>query len=352
MYSTCLFCRSSLGANEVLEQFPVGRRVAFDPAKGRLWVVCPRCARWNLSPIEERWEVQEECERLFRGTRLRYSTDQIGLARVGDGLELVRIGDPLRPEMAAWRYGQIFGRRMRKQMTIGVGAAVVVGTVAALTPAGGLALGAVGIGGQLALQASNLYWHAIRPAARVPVGESAPVAMTRNQIMRARLKQEGSDWALQIDCRLDSGSLFPGTALTLTLSDENAVRAAAAILPRINPGLGRRSTVNTAVELLEQAGSAEACFRAASQMKSRWYGRGDGARISRLPGPIRLALEMAGHEELEREVLEGDLRSLELAWREAEEIASIADTLALPAGVQEKLDEWQNRAGAAEDGPA
>lgn len=36
MYSTCLFCKNSLGANEVIEHFPVGRRLAFDAAKGRL----------------------------------------------------------------------------------------------------------------------------------------------------------------------------------------------------------------------------------------------------------------------------------------------------------------------------
>ena len=60
MYSTCLFCAGSLGRNDVIERLPVGRRVAFDPSKGRLWVVCPRCARWNLTPFEERWEALEE----------------------------------------------------------------------------------------------------------------------------------------------------------------------------------------------------------------------------------------------------------------------------------------------------
>ena len=30
MYSTCIFCKNSLGANEAIEQFPVGRRLAFD----------------------------------------------------------------------------------------------------------------------------------------------------------------------------------------------------------------------------------------------------------------------------------------------------------------------------------
>src|SRR5918997_842011 len=89
MYSTCLFCHADLGSNEVVEAFPVGRRLAFDQARGRLWVVCPKCGRWNLTPIEERWEAIEECERLFAGTRLRASTDQVGLARLREGLELV-----------------------------------------------------------------------------------------------------------------------------------------------------------------------------------------------------------------------------------------------------------------------
>lgn len=39
MYSTCIFCNKPLGANEVLESFPVGRRLAFDGAKGRLSIV-------------------------------------------------------------------------------------------------------------------------------------------------------------------------------------------------------------------------------------------------------------------------------------------------------------------------
>src|SRR5690606_5727839 len=69
LYSTCIFCNGALGTNEVLEDFPVGRRIAFDAARGRLWVVCRRCERWNLSPIEERWEAIEAAERIFRETR-------------------------------------------------------------------------------------------------------------------------------------------------------------------------------------------------------------------------------------------------------------------------------------------
>src|SRR5689334_16051018 len=99
MYSTCLFCNTDLGANDHIPTFPVGRRLAFDAERGRLWVVCTRCGRWNLTPLEERWEAIDSCERLFRGTRLRASTDNIGLAQLRFGLELVRIGPALLPEI-------------------------------------------------------------------------------------------------------------------------------------------------------------------------------------------------------------------------------------------------------------
>src|SRR5438309_8754373 len=115
MYTTCIFCRTHLRGNEVVETFPVGRRLAFDAAKGRLWVVCRKCERWNLTPLEERWEAVEDCERLFRDARRRVSTDNIGLARLNEGLELVRIRAPLRPEFAAWRYGDQFGRSVGKE---------------------------------------------------------------------------------------------------------------------------------------------------------------------------------------------------------------------------------------------
>jgi hypothetical protein len=79
VYSTCLFCRRSLGANAFIEHFPVGRRLAFDPARGRLWVVCRHCERWNLTPIETRWEAIEEGERAFRTTPPRAFTENVGL---------------------------------------------------------------------------------------------------------------------------------------------------------------------------------------------------------------------------------------------------------------------------------
>ena len=77
MYSTCLFCTKHLGDNDVLETLPIGRRVVFDSAKGRLWVVCRSCAKWNLVPFDTRLETIDACERIFtipeHGSRLTTS---------------------------------------------------------------------------------------------------------------------------------------------------------------------------------------------------------------------------------------------------------------------------------------
>ena len=122
--------------------------LAFDADKGRLWAVCTHCGRWNLSPLEERWEAIEECERLFRGTFVRVSTDNVGLARLRDGLDLIRIGAPLRPEFAAWRYGRNFGLRRRRTHVVAgatIAAAAVAGIAIGPTIAPALALGALSI---------------------------------------------------------------------------------------------------------------------------------------------------------------------------------------------------------------
>ncbi|MXX56163.1 MAG: hypothetical protein F4Z44_10340 [Gemmatimonadetes bacterium] len=66
-----------------------------------------------------------------------------------------------------------------------------------------------------------------------------------------------------------------------------------------------------------------------------------------MPKPTRLALEMALNEEQERRALEGELAQLEAAWREAEEIAAIADNLLLPEHTDEFLDRHKRREGSS-----
>ena len=62
----------------------------------------------------------------------------------------------------------------------------------------------------------------------------------------------------------------------------------------------------------------------------------------RLPLVDRLALEMAANEDTERRALAGELLELERAWREAEEVAAIADGMF--GG--EELDDFRERHAA------
>ena len=52
----------------------------------------------------------------------------------------------------------------------------------------------------------------------------------------------------------------------------------------------------------------------------------------------RLALEMALHEDVEMRALQGELHTLERAWRDAEEIAAIADGILTPSPMQSALN--------------
>ncbi len=350
MYSTCLFCNSDLGRNAAIENFPVGRRLAFDAAKGRLWVVCRRCERWNLTPLEDRWEAIEECERSFRSTRLRLSTDEIGLGRLREGLELVRIGAPQRPEMAAWRYGDQFGRRRRKDAWLAAatlaagGIAVVAGPMMGLFSLSAAVPLAQLLNFGLALRRSTSLIHVPDPVGgtfRIRLGDLHTVSfeIDRGDLLlhtpaaRARDARSGSSsvpWY-----RYDRGELR-------VLRGDAVIRAVGAILPQLNQSGGSKDDVQRAVALLEETSSTKQLFMNSAGSIAN---RGRWTRLtlrhehllSNMPAAGRLALEMAAHEDSERRAMEGELHLLEAAWRDAEEIAHIADDLLLPPSVTDDL---------------
>jgi len=321
MYSTCIFCHSALEGNDTIEHFPIGRRLAFDPERGRLWVVCRRCRQWNLTPTEERWEAIEECERFYRDTRLRVSTDHIGLARLASGLELVRIGRPERPEFAAWRYGDQLGRRRRTALIrvgIGLGAlgAVVAGGAVAGVGIGGFGW-LIGQMGERIVKGSPE-----RVVARLPVPQIGELTVKGKHLNRLQLVTEGDDrWKLGLPYRKQ----------IVTLEGDPAIQALGKLLPQLNRFGGSRDRVTEAVSLIERVPDPTRFFEVAARMAmSRAK-----AKISALPESLRLALEMAAHEDSERRALEGELALLEQAWKEAEEVAAIADNMFLPAFVED-----------------
>jgi hypothetical protein len=338
MYSTCLFCNGKLGANEIVERFPVGRRLAFDAAKGRLWVVCVWCDRWNLTPIEERHEAIEECERLFRGTYVRVSTGNVGLARLHDSLDLIRIGKPLRPEFAAWRYAGEFVSRRTRSYAI-AGATVATAGVASATV--GLMLGpvalAAGATALVAIPGVTTLMVALpalgRAMARDYLTYERVVArfVRGHHVIRVRAKHAQSIYLnmvpgqdLSLDVQHDHGRVrYTGTMAT---------HATTVILANSNRrGAGRR-VVRAAVDQIEQSGTAEGFLETASR-RNGWRGHRPASVLNRyrelgamnLSSVERLALEMSVHEETERRAMDGELATLQAAWRDAEEIARICD---------------------------
>jgi hypothetical protein len=337
MYSTCLFCNKALATNDVIEHFRVGRRLAFDGEKGRLWVICRRCERWNLTPLEERWEAIEECERNFRSTRIRTSTENIGLAKLAEGTELIRIGAPLRPEFAAWRYGDQFGRRRRRTMVTAAASVAALGAVVA---------GAAAAGVSVALFAAN--WSNLlqiytrnRVVSRIQDDDGITRVIRAKHLDRSRLipQHHASAWAL--DLHYGSGGMV--------LSGPDAVAATSRLMARVNRAGGSRKVVEAAVRRIETAGDPTRYFLEATREADslrRTKASGDHKKLARtragslttIPHDARLALEMATQEEAERRALEDDLTILEAAWRQADEIAHISDNLLVPESAQEFIE--------------
>jgi hypothetical protein len=358
----------------VLEPFPVGSRLAFDTGRGRLWAVCTRCARWNLAPLEERWEAVEEADRLFRDARVRVQSENIGLARLPGGAHLIRVGDAVPLELAAWRYGDRAVRRQRRAW-FGAGATTIGGTAliiggAPLLAAASVPMVAVGFGVQLVANAMVIRGamrvvHRI-PADRSPLGEELVVRQAAAAWSRLVPSESETGFAVEIPLPLpptreESGGVVRWVPPPpVRIEGDEGERVLERLLVSANArGLGNRR-VRPAVERLESAADPLALVRELAAREAgmfpgwlaqnsnsntlpdfrggfrRFVGTFKGERIAGrpLPGPTRvlprtdvLALEMALHGETERRAMEGELKLLEAAWREAEEIASIADTL-------------------------
>jgi hypothetical protein len=364
MYAACLHCHRSLGRNEAIEHFFIGKRLAFDSFKGRLWVVCSQCGRWNLTPIEERWEAVEDCEKLFRAQKLRAQTENIGLVRVGDGTVLIRIGKPLRPEFAAWRYGPVFQRRMRNRIAIAAGGSALVVATGAFT----IGAGVVGFGGLLVglslIGSGTEVRRERRGSAAIGtthvVGADGKVlGVTRRNLEHTSLRID-DDGSIRLDLRHSCGRQ--------ELTGDRASRALSSVLVEANRGGAMGWAVREAVELITNAGdptraaaivareaarrsigfeeraaavargprgrSLTEALRAQLELQRRtqqkWWEpngvppRNPGA-LHHLPAVYRLALEMSVHERAEQHALDEELATLERDWREAEEIAAIAD---------------------------
>ena len=321
MFHHCIFCHRPFPENESLEHLRRARRVAYDPARGRLWQVCGACRGWTLVPFESRWEALEELERL--GTdraRLLAETDNVCLLSAED-LEIVRVGAARRPEEAWWRYGREFERRRKRHRTLEVGGYV---GVAALFFTGAFELAG---GGFMA------WWMAQRAAERLPegvrflrFGSTAWRGTSRCPVCGETLSslpfKEGG--ALRLAPHDDGVSLLKGCPACeargrqggFRLGSDDAERVLQRVLAYQNFAGAGDERIRKAARAIEERGSGREVSRHLAERRKPLDG---------LDPVERLALEIAVNEESERRLLQLEVEELERRWREEEEIAAIVD---------------------------
>ena len=359
MYHTCLRCDGSLGANSELPHLRVGRRIAFDTHRGRLWVICTRCDQWNLTPLEERWEALEECERLAKNAEARGSGTTAALAQTETGLELLRVGGMSHADIANWRYGRRINARNR-------------GHIWWLMPIEGVAI-SMGITMWLATHhlGASVWATTILSIIVISVWRKPPRLWTRfdDGAGRSRLL-----WFWQRQhARIERPTRNTGAVLVLPrwrgdlrLTGERAVTALASLLPRINGADCAGADLSAAVEKVTRAekGARQRPEPARPGRGARRRQRGKQpplpAWMEQRPWEIislgmstvwlasahsedRLALEMAVTEEVEQRQLTERTETLAEEWHDEEEIGAISDDLLLPDGVKDRLDALRQR---------
>ena len=284
MYTTCAFCNGKLDGDGGPSGLGVGRRLAFDEWKGRLWVICPRCSRWNLAPLEERWEKVEALARAARAGRVAAATAQVALIR-WQAYDLVQVGKPPRLELATWRYGERLKARRREQMKF-----VLPLTVAALGVAVAVNVAAGGSFGVFIWNMPNFarsIYTGMVGRRRIelvepPVCErcGAVLLLRAKQVARARLTTtQQADLALLLTCPNCGGE-----AAMLTGPD-----AAAALrrgLTYLNLARGGRQRAADAARLVEASGGPDRLIRGVAKSRPRpparaRNGRGRAGRAGR-----------------------------------------------------------------------
>ena len=361
MYRRCYSCTADLGVNGITEYFGVGSRLAFDPHRGRLWAVCPRCGRWNLAPIEERWEAVEEAEKVFKSQRARVHGEDIGLAQLGDGTSLIRIGEALPGEIASWRYGRTLRNRRRKAV---LGAAAGT-TAAVLALVGAPWIAAAGIpaaGIQSALQIGQYVAKVAaerRAVLRLETTDGA-VLLRRHDIRGSYIDSDEGKVVVRLATPItDVGKWYrskfvkttnDGSALVMT--GDHALSLLRRTMIDYNARGGSRHEVAEALGRIHSAGSADSFIASLARHTPtivnplpigrnspayRYTPRGLIERArgghhmpethERLSNIDALALEMAVNEQEERRALAGELAVIREEWNEAEAIAAIADSL-------------------------
>ena len=355
MYSTCLRCDGSLGTNTELTHLRIGRRIAFDRTRGRLWVICPHCGQWNLVPLEERWEALEESEQVAQGAEARASGASIGFARTEQGLELLQVGGMSSTDIANWRYGRRLQRRQSLLLWI-AGALLLLGIV--LGVRAGVATHSPGFGiyiaGLAAIWLGFVWHHPPRLWLRLPPSSDVERRMLWPWQLQDILLQTAEDSRPTV--------IVPRGGQRIVLRQARAAAFLASILPKLNGADCASVSISDAVDRVTAA--EEDAHRLPGERRRKKGHRKDererndaphlapweilaahatGTSLIRLDPERRVALEMAVTEECERADARQFAADASTEWVEEEEVAAIADDLLLPPEVTARLAEEKAR---------
>lgn len=89
----CPACQTPFPANGLLAAVPSGRRIAFDPARRRVWRLCGACGAWDLLGPEASAAALPELE-LRAPAPVGRAAGGIEVTGAASRLELLRLGDP------------------------------------------------------------------------------------------------------------------------------------------------------------------------------------------------------------------------------------------------------------------
>jgi len=100
-----------------------------------------------------------------------------------------------------------------------------------------------------------------------------PIRVQYKHLARSRLVSTGAEegWALELRHAEGWKRGSSKKAQTLLLTGEEAVQAAGQLMSRVNRAGGRRSTIQTAVERIEEAGNPAVYMRVAAREAERLH---------------------------------------------------------------------------------
>lgn len=322
MLARCLSCYRPFETNDVFERLPLGERIVFDPALGRLWVACRACGRWTLQPIDERWEALEDLERAVSGAaRLLGRTDNVALFSTGP-VEVVRVGQAGRREQAWWRYGREFAaRRDQAKRVVRRGKVIDAAVMMLLT---GLPIWAFSNADRWIERARRGHFgrHAWRGDVRCERCGSEVRAIRFKETGGLIVALAGDDTAvLRYACRRCGAEAEGGYELRGTEADHVLRR----VLAWRNFAGADEPAVHTAMNVVERHDSVGALLRS---IPERRLLLGSDARLPQLQLGLpdaTLPLEILLNAELERRQLAMELADIERRWQEEERLAAIID---------------------------